>query len=41
VNGGVAQSQLGVPPERMAKVMRRWAANLQARPQTIEYLKAK
>jgi ketosteroid isomerase-like protein len=25
VNGGVAQSQLGVPPERMAKVMTKWA----------------
>ena len=41
VNGGVAMSQLGVPPERMAKVMRRWAGNLQARPETIDYLKAK
>jgi ketosteroid isomerase-like protein len=26
VNGGVAMAQLGVAPERMAKVMRRWAA---------------
>ena len=25
VNGGVAMAQLGVEPERMAKVMRRWA----------------
>lgn len=25
VNGGVAMAQLGVSPERMAKVMRRWA----------------
>ena len=25
VNGGVAMAQLGVAPERMAKVMRRWA----------------
>ena len=41
VNGGVAMAQLGVPPERMAKVMRRWAANLQARPETIAYLKSK
>src|SRR6185437_15108065 len=24
VNGGVAQAQLGVAPERMAKVMKRW-----------------
>jgi hypothetical protein len=40
VNGGVAMSQLGVPPERMAKVMRRWAGQLQARPETIDYLKA-
>ncbi len=39
VNGGVAMAQLGVPAERMAKVMRRWASNLQARPETIAYLK--
>ena len=28
VNGGVAQSQLGVAPERMAKVMARWSKRL-------------
>jgi ketosteroid isomerase-like protein len=28
VNGGVAQSQLGVNPERMAKVMAKWAKRL-------------
>lgn len=41
VNGGVAMAQLGVAPERMAKVLRRWAAQLQAKPKTIAYLKAK
>ena len=41
VNGGVAMAQLGVAPERMAKVLRRWAAQLQAKPETIAYLKAK
>lgn len=41
VNGGVAMSQLGVAPERMAKVMRRWADQLKARPQTVAYLKSK
>lgn len=30
VNGGVAMAQLGVAPERMAKVMRRWAERLLA-----------
>jgi hypothetical protein len=40
VNGGVAMSQLGVAPERMAKVMRRWADKLKARPQTAAYLKS-
>jgi ketosteroid isomerase-like protein len=28
VNGGVAQSQLGVAPERMAKVMAKWSKRL-------------
>ncbi len=41
VNGGVAMSQLGVQPERMAKVLRRWADNLQNRPTTISYLQSK
>jgi ketosteroid isomerase-like protein len=38
VNGGVAMAQLGVEPDRMAKVFRRWTAWLQERPQTIDYL---
>jgi ketosteroid isomerase-like protein len=41
VNGGVAMAQLGVQPERIAKVLRRWAENLKKRPTTISYLKAK
>lgn len=41
VNGGVAMSQLGVTPERMAKVMRHWADQLKARPETAAYLKSK
>ena len=40
VNGGVAQAQLGVPPERMAKVMARWAANFRARPEVESYAAA-
>jgi len=40
VNGGVAQAQLGVPPERMAKVMARWAANFRARPDVEAYAAA-
>ncbi len=39
VNGGVAMSQLGVAPERMAKVMRRWADRFLAAPETAEYAK--
>ena len=31
VNAGVAQSQLGVAPERMAKVMARWAEGFRGR----------
>ena len=38
VNGGVAMAQLGVQPERIAKVLRRCAEQLQSRPETIEYL---
>ena len=37
VNGGVAQSQLGVAPERMAKVMAKWARNLLSRPEVEAY----
>jgi ketosteroid isomerase-like protein len=39
VNGGVAQSQLGVAPERMAKVMRRWADRFLSEPEVAEYAK--
>ena len=34
VNGGVAMAQLGVAPERMAKVLRKWSRWLQERPAT-------
>lgn len=37
VNGGVAQSQLGVGPERMAKVMAKWAGRLIADPEVEAY----
>ena len=40
VNGGVAQAQLGVPPERMAKVMNRWAAGFRARADVESYAAA-
>jgi len=40
VNGGIAQSQLGVPPERMAKVMARWTRNFRARPDVASYAAA-
>jgi ketosteroid isomerase-like protein len=40
VNGGVAQAQLGVAPERMAKVMSRWAANFRARADVESYAAA-
>jgi hypothetical protein len=39
VNGGVAMAQLGVQPERIAKVLRRWAENLKNQPTTISYLR--
>jgi uncharacterized protein (TIGR02246 family) len=39
VNGGVAQAQLGIAPERMAKVMRRWADRLLAEPEVADYAK--
>jgi hypothetical protein len=38
VNGGVAMAQLGVEPERMTKVLKRWAGWLMERPETIDYL---
>ena len=38
VNGGVAMSQLGVEPERMAKVFKRWTGWLIDRPETQDYL---
>ena len=38
VNGGVAMAQLGVAPERMAKVFLRWAGWLEERPETRDYL---
>lgn len=38
VNGGVAMAQLGVAPERMAKVFHKWSGWLQQRPETQDYL---
>ena len=38
VNGCVAMAQLGVAPERMAKVARKWADRLLARPETGAFL---
>jgi hypothetical protein len=38
VNGGVAMAQLGVEPERMAKVFTRWSGWLKDRPETVDYL---
>ncbi|HUB84533.1 MAG TPA: nuclear transport factor 2 family protein [Rhizomicrobium sp.] len=40
VNGGVAQAQLGVQPERMAKVMKRWSDRFLARPDVEAYAAA-
>jgi len=40
VNGGVAQSQLGVAPERMAKVMARWTQRFRAQPDVEAYAAA-
>ena len=37
VNGGMAHAQLGVAPERMAKVMRRWADRFLARDDVAAY----
>lgn len=39
VNGGVAQAQLGVAPERMAKVMARWSERFLRQPDVAEYVK--
>ena len=38
VNGRVAMAQLGVQPERMAKVCAKWARMLIEQPETQEYL---
>jgi len=37
VNGGIAHAQLGLEPERMAKVMGRWAARLRGQPEVEAY----
>ncbi|MBV9904130.1 MAG: nuclear transport factor 2 family protein, partial [Alphaproteobacteria bacterium] len=37
VNGGVAHAQLGLAPERMAKVMGRWAKRLRERGDVESY----
>ena len=37
VNGCVAMSQLGVEPERIAKVAKRWAGWLHQRPESIAF----
>ena len=39
VNGGVAQAQLGVAPERMSKVMKRWSERFLAQPDVAAYAK--
>lgn len=38
VNGGVAMAQLGVQPERLAKVCAKWGKMLIEQPETREYL---
>src|SRR4030088_864364 len=38
VNGGVAMAQLGVEPDRMTKVFKRWTGWLLERPETVDYL---
>ena len=38
VNGGVAMTQLGVEPDRMTKVFRRWTGWLKEKPETVDYL---
>lgn len=37
VNGGVAHAQLGLAPERMAKVMARWSRRFRDRPDVEAY----
>jgi len=37
VNGGVAMTQLGVAPERMAKVFHRWTERFLAEPEVAAY----
>jgi hypothetical protein len=34
----VAMAQLGVAPDRMTKVFRRWTGWLKERPETVDYL---
>jgi ketosteroid isomerase-like protein len=38
VNGGVAMAQLGVEPDRMTKIFKRWTGWLTERPETRDYL---
>jgi ketosteroid isomerase-like protein len=38
VNGGVAMAQLGVAPDRMDRVFKRWTGWLKERPETSDYL---
>ena len=38
VNGGVAMAQLGVEPDRLNKVFKRWTGWLKERPETRDYL---
>lgn len=38
VNGGVAMAQLGVHPERLAKVCAKWGKLLEEQPETIEFM---
>ncbi len=38
VNGGIAMAQLGVHPERLAKVCAKWGRMLVAQPETQAYL---
>jgi len=39
-DGATALSQLNFPPERIAKVLRKWSAERRALPQAAEHLKA-
>lgn len=41
VNGGVAMVQLGVAPERIAKVLKRWSQSLQDRDDTKTFLEGR